>query len=406
MNNNKKQVLAAIQKLGNEVTVPDIVAQSGQSLAATTLWLNEIAAETAATLQVSKDGQILYHFRPNFQYTYLSLSAIRLLSKLIKKIEPLVNFLFKISFGLILITSVFIIFGIILLFRTIFSVGFDGGNSVPALWVDFLTPFRRLLRFDFRKNRERNPKLGAPPPAASSQGFLLDCYSFLFGPDDPNAGIGEERWKLIAQTIRLNEGIVLAEHFAPYTGRKPDDEQTLFTILAKFNGQPIVSETGNILYLFPSMTARSEVDNYAFTEAFLQEHELQFAGLTPQALAPVILLALANLSGGFFFTSLIRMIGGHHAADLRLFSFFMAYGLLFLAIPLWRWTNLRVANKEIRQRNQIAKEYEHKLGKPDTELQQRLQEAEEMRRLNDAQSSKQIVYRTDKDYLEQLTDAS
>jgi hypothetical protein len=410
MNNDKRQVLTAIQKLGNEVTVPDIVAQSGQSLDQATVWLNEIASETAATLHVSKDGRILYQFRTNFQYMYLSMGAIRLLSKLVKRVKPLLVILFKISFGLILVTSVFIILGTVLLFRTIFSVGFDGGNSVPSLWLDFFAPFKRLLQLDFRKNGERNSKrnnmIGGPPAQPASQGFLLDCYSFLFGPEDPNQGIEEERWKLIAQTIRLNEGILLAEHFSPYTGRAPEDEQILFKILAKFNGQPIVSESGNIVYLFPSMTARSTVDNYAFTEPLIQEHELQFAGLTRQALSSVVLLALVNLSGGFFFTSLIRMIGGHHATDLRLFSFFMAYGLLFLAIPLWRWTGLRVANKEISQRNRIAKEYEHKLGKPEAELQKKLEEAEEMRHHNPAQLNQQIVYRTDKDYLEQLTDAS
>lgn len=410
MNKDKKLILAAIQKLGNEVTVPDIVAQSGRSLDEATQLLNEVAAETHATLHVNNDGRILYQFRTNFQYLYLSMGAARLVSKLIRRVEPAVTVLFKISFGLVLVTSVFVILGTVLLFRTIFSVGFDGGHNISALWLDFLTPFKRLLSMDFRKNRERNlakpSGFGGQPPVASSQGFLLDCYSFLFGPPDPNQGIDEERWKLIAQTIRLNEGIVLAEHFVPYTGRPPEDEHILFKILAKFDGRPVVSESGNILYAFPSMTERSEVDNYALTEPLLQEQELQFAGLTPQALSSVILLALVNLSGGFFFSSLIRLIGGHHATDLRLFSFFTAYGLLFLAIPLWRWTRLQVANKRIKQRNLTAKEYEHKLGKPEPELEKKLEEAEEMRRRNTTQLNKQIVYRTDKDYLEQLTDAS
>jgi hypothetical protein len=263
------------------------------------------------------------------------------------------------------------------------------------MWSDFFLALRRIVWLDFRRLREGRAQARLGGEAAtqsevpSGQGFLLDCYYFLFGPGDPNEGIEEYRLQLIAQSIRLNEGVVLAEHLVPYTGRPPDDEQTLFSILAKFNGSPFVSESGNIL----------------FTAALVQEQEWQFTGLSRQALQPVILLAVANLLGACLFYSIIAMIGGRHTADLRLFEFFSIYGVLFLAIPAVRWFVVRKKNKKIRESNQIASEYEEKIGKPDLELAKKLEEAEQLRRNESVQQSKQIVYRTDQDYLEQMSDA-
>jgi len=411
MKNPKKQVLKAVQKLGNSVTVADVVARSGCSLQESTFLLNEIAAETSATLQVSGDGHILYCFQPNFQYKYFSRGTAKVLSILRRTFGPVLFFLFKISFGLTLMLSVIIVFGMILILRSLLSVGADSGESVQGMWSDFFLALRRIVWLDFRRLREGRAQARLGGEAAtqsevpSGQGFLLDCYYFLFGPGDPNEGIEEYRLQLIAQSIRLNEGVVLAEHLVPYTGRPPDDEQTLFSILAKFNGSPFVSESGNILYSFPSMAAHSDVASYAFTAALVQEQEWQFTGLSRQALQPVILLAVANLLGACLFYSIIAMIGGRHTADLRLFEFFSIYGVLFLAIPAVRWFVVRKKNKKIRESNQIASEYEEKIGKPDLELAKKLEEAEQLRRNESVQQSKQIVYRTDQDYLEQMSDA-
>lgn len=430
MKNPKKQVLKAIQKLGNRVTVADVVARSGYSLQESTVLLNEIASETSATLQVSADGRIQYCFQPNFQYLYFSRGTAKVLSLLRRTFGPVLFFLFKISFGVTLMLSVIIVFGIILILRSLLSVGTDSGESVSAMWGDFFLVLRRVVWLDFRSLREARikPKMATELATAdqtlvdhalidqtsadqsqsavpAGQGFLLDCYYFLFGPGDPNEGVEESRWKLLAQSIRLNEGVVLAEHLVPYTGRPPEDEQTLFSILAKFNGAPIVSESGNIFYTFPSMASRSEVANYAFTAPLVQEKEWQFTGLSRQALKPVILLAVANLLGAGLFYMLIAMIGGRHAADLRLFQFFSIYGVLFLAIPAVRYFVLQKKNQQIRENNEIAREYEEKIGKPDIELAKKLEEAEQHRRHENVEQSKQIVYRTDQDYLEQISDA-
>jgi hypothetical protein len=117
------------------------------------------------------------------------------------------------------------------------------------------------------------------------------------------------------------------------------------------------------------------------------------------------LLAVANLLGASLFYSFIAMVGGRHMADLRLFEFFAVYGVLFLAIPCVRWFFVRRKNRSIRQKNEIARKYEEMIGNPDVVLGQRLEEAEQLRRHVGLEVNKKIVYRTDQDYLEQLSDA-
>jgi hypothetical protein len=70
-----------------------------------------------------------------------------------------------------------------------------------------------------------------------------------------------------------------------------------------------------------------------------------------------------------------------------------------------RWFFVRRKNRSIRQKNEIARKYEEMIGNPDVVLGQRLEEAEQLRRHVGLEVNKKIVYRTDQDYLEQLSDA-
>jgi ribosome-binding protein aMBF1 (putative translation factor) len=79
--------------------------------------------------------------------------------------------------------------------------------------------------------------------------------------------------------------------------------------------------------------------------------------------------------------------------------------VLFLVIPAVRYFVVQNKNRRIRENNEIAREYEEKIGKPDIDLARKLEEAEQFRRHENAEQSKQIVYRTDQDYLEQISDA-
>jgi hypothetical protein len=82
----------------------------------------------------------------------------------------------------------------------------------------------------------------------------------------------------------------------------------------------------------------------------------------------------------------------------------VAYGCSFLIVPFVRFCAISCKNKSIRERNELAAAYEQMLGNPTGELLRKLEDAERMRRTTTIQQSKQIVYSTDRDYLEQIMD--
>ncbi len=75
----------------------------------------------------------------------------------------------------------------------------------------------------------------------------------MFGDGNPNARLKEDRWQYIAQLIRANGGVVTAEQLAPYTDADPKNEDGVLPVLVRFDGRPEVTDSGNIVYLFPSL---------------------------------------------------------------------------------------------------------------------------------------------------------
>jgi hypothetical protein len=400
---SKDQTIKAIQRLGNKVTAADVVAKTGLALDEANQQLASIAADTAATLQVNTNGEIIYCFRSNFSYIYLSKGLARVISLCGGRLLNFLVLIFKISFGLVLVISMIFVFGLILIIRSIASVCTEQAESILPMWSEFFHAIVSFLRFDW-KNLQRGSEASTSVDGEDNRGFLFDCYLFLFGPGNPNEHIQQERWKLIAQAIRLNEGVIVAEHLTPYTGLSPDNEQVVFAVLAKFGGYPAVSDSGEIIYIFPLLSVRSEVESYAHTEPLLQEHEWMFSGLSGRALTSVVMLAAANILGATFFVFLFNFLGAAHAKQLNLFNFVVAYGCSFLIVPFVRFCAISCKNKSIRERNELAAAYEQMLGNPTGELLRKLEDAERMRRTTTIQQSKQIVYSTDRDYLEQIMD--
>lgn len=399
----KTQVINAIAELGNRVTVPDVVARTGLPLETVSYQMNLIASETDANLEVGSLGSIYYCFQA-LKYRYLARGFERILSLFWTKSFQVAFFLFRISFGLVLIFSLSVIVGILLFFQSILSIFFGTAHSVGRMWADFAglmtkLAFREILFWNSERSAQKIGTDGRP----ERRGFLLDCFSFLFGDVDTSKLLEEERWKLVAQVIRLNEGVIVAEHLAPYTGKDAEDEKMIFTVLAKFNGMPVVSERGNILYMFPSMRTRSAVDSYALLPPLVEERKQDFSSIPRERLTPIISLAVLNFFGSLYFWS-VCVSAGQPFAHFSLFFLLALYATLFLTIPAIRWFVIGARNKRIAERNALARVYEEKLGAPDPHLVAKLEDAEELRRMDHKMTTEQIVYTTNKDYLEQITD--
>lgn len=399
----KRQIIKAIKDLSNRVTVADVVATTGLSLDQVTEELNSVAAQSQATLDVTNVGEVFYNFPPNFAMAYYAQGAKRALLNIWNGIFNALFFLFRISFGITLLLSFLFIFGTILLVQTVIAAGMGASQDVGRMWADFAYLLRRVAMQDIVLWKKQDNFDADPQSGKSRQGFLLDCYSFLFGEGNPNEHLAEDRWKLLAQVIRLNEGIIIAEHLPPYTGRPAEDEPALFKVLSKFNGFPRLSESGQLIYVFPNMQQRSTNTSYTFMPEYIEEKFWHFSKMSQQTLRPVLALAIGNFLGSLFFWWLC-LYTHRVSKPPALFLFFAIYGTMFVVVPLIRLAVIKFLNWKIAKRNAVTKEFENLIGSPDSEVRLKLEDAEKIRRDFGANPGNNVVYTTQKDYLEQLTD--
>lgn len=399
----KRQIIKAIKDLDNRVTVADVVATTGLSLNEVTEELNSVAAQSQATLEVTNVGEVFYNFPPNFAMAYYAQGAKRVLLNVWNSIFHALFFLFRISFGITLLLSFLFIFGTILLVQTVIAAGMGASQDVGGMWTDFATLVKRVAMQDIVLWKKQDNFDAEPQTGKSRQGFLLDCYSFLFGEGNPNEHLAEERWKLLAQVIRLNEGIIIAEHLPPYTGRPAEDEPALFKVLSKFSGFPRLSESGQLIYVFPNMQQRSTNTSYTFMPEYIEEKFWQFSKMSQQTLRPVLALAIGNFLGSLFFWWLC-LYTHRVSKPPALFLFFAIYGTMFVVVPLIRLVVIKFLNWKIAKRNAVTKGFENLIGSPDNEVRLKLEDAEKIRRDFGANPGNNVVYTTQKDYLEQLTD--
>ena len=100
-------------------------------------------------------------------------------------------------------------------------------------------------------------------------GFLESVFSYVFGDGNPNGDVEVRRLSLAAEMIRKNGGAVSAEQLAPYCDDAPMpnmeevvggekerayvDESFVLPIVAQLDGEPQVTEEGDIVYVFPEL---------------------------------------------------------------------------------------------------------------------------------------------------------
>src|SRR5262245_58004927 len=216
----KKKVTRAIGDLGRRVTAADVSTKTGLPVLVVSQALNQVASETGGHLLVSQAGDIVYSFQPGYANVYLAHGLKRILEKTIEHIFKLAYFLLRISFGVMLILSFFII---VLTFFVLFFA--DRGQSgkrrkkeqesrfeflnyliLQDVFQYFANPPR--VAYDYNKPTVRKRE---------KANFLLDCFSFLFGDGNPNEGIDEKRWQLIAKVIKQHNNVITSEQLAPYT---------------------------------------------------------------------------------------------------------------------------------------------------------------------------------------------
>src|SRR5919202_575404 len=333
------KIMKAVEQLGYRVTVGDVAAQAGLNINLAQQGLLALASDASGHLQVADSGEIAYLFPKNFR-AILRNKFLRLqLQEWWEKVWRVLFYLIRISFGIILILSIVLIFVAIAIILIAISSssnsssgGGGGGSSSSSgggggFWNLFWF-------FDFGSDRRhyrepasyRTSKKNKRAASRSSQkieelslsslqktemNFLEAVFSFLFGDGNPNADLEERRWQEIGSVIRNSGGDVAAEQIAPYLdnigeGEKRGSEDYMLPVLTRFNGLPEVSPDGDIVYHFPELQATAREQNPQTVAAYLREKLWRFSKADSGQIMLSIGLGAMNLVGALMLGSLLK----------------------------------------------------------------------------------------------------
>ncbi|MBX9691212.1 MAG: hypothetical protein K2Z81_02440 [Cyanobacteria bacterium] len=255
---DRDTVVKAIKQLKRQVTQADVCRATGLPLSVVALNLNEIAYESKGRLWVSKDGNLIYGFPFGFERR---LRGPRFLSKIAELLWGCVRYLFKVSFGMMLLAPL-IVLAFVFLFMEIIMRIFGGDDSSESLAVNFISGILQLTFSSYDVNVGSDKK---------SINFMLGCYHFLFGAGNPNQDLEERRFKLVAEAIDRNNGVLVSEQLLPFTLFDKDREREELSVLVRFEGVPEVSDSGNIVYTFPKMRHTAIQEKCIKTSVIVQD---------------------------------------------------------------------------------------------------------------------------------------
>jgi len=407
----KDQVIQAINSLGRRVTVADVATKTGLPLLVVNKELNQVALEASGQLEVATTGDIAYKFAPGFQSAYLAKGLKRVLQDFGQKAFQIGFFILRISFGVMLILSLLTV--VLLVFAVIFYSATRGGNNdsdgdtgFSFDFFDFMI-FRDLLWWNYdpygsatRVGYDKRYDDYLQGRSAKREGnFFVNTFSFLFGDGDPNSNLEEKRWHLVAASISAHDNAITAEQLAPYTGQDAKDDNGVLPVLVRFDGKPEVSENGNIIYLFPSLSATAQLNRGETLPTYLEEKPWVFSAASNEELLPVILLAIVNFFGSLWLFSVHTPLTN---ALAPLILVLVVYGSLFITIPLVRFGVITMLNKGIEKRNAERADFAMQLRNPTAKLATKLKEAQGLAKKSKMIAS--IVYTTERDVLEQEFD--
>ena len=450
-------IINAVKQLDYNVTVGDVAVATGVNIQTVENDLLFLATESGAHLQVSEVGDIVYRFPANIQgilqrkYWQLRVRALW------RQLWTILFFIIRISVGLMLIASIVIV----ALAIAVVIIGIqisaqsqssdsdrDRGSSSPISSYQlniFLLGLVRVLHFNYfsgarQLRRRSSPYRSAPSSVPSSQqketpplNWLEAIFSFYFGDGDPNAHLEEDRWHLIGEVIRHNQGAIAAEQVAPYLDDidraiQLEEEDYILPVLSRFNGRPTVTDSGNLVYQFSDLQVTAEAvsdPNNSYEGGSAVSSRSSFGGRLPnvlpekpwafsQATAGQMMMAaglgIANIAGIIWLGLLpdadpsTPFYAAYQFAE-QIYVGLLAYGLMLGIVPIIRFITTQVRNGGIKQRNQSRETRSQLLQNPPAPLVQKLNEVRQFaqRRI---QADASVAYTTTKDLTEQDSERS
>lgn len=414
-------IMQAVEQLGYRVTVGDVAAKAGLDVNFAQRELLTLASEAGGNLQVAESGDIAYLFPKNFR-DILRNKFLRLqLQEWWQKIWRVLFYLIRISFGIVLVASILLIFVAITILLSSGDSnnnggGGDGGGGggrgggfsfFPYFWNDLIWIF--YWNHDQPYYQQRSRLTGQKPQMS----FLEAVFSFLFGDGNPNNNLEERKWSDIAAAIRNNRGAVAAEQIAPYLdnlgqGYAQEYEEYMLPALARFDGRPEVSPEGQIVYHFPQLQTTATERNSEPVAAYLREMLWRFSNASSGKIMLAAGLGAVNLVGALVLGNLLTnnlLVGGFIGFVSAVYPMILIYGVGFLAIPLIRYFWIQWKNSRIESRNQERQQRAMLLNEPDANLLKKLAYAQEFAAEN-VLTGEDLAYTTETELTQQELEQS
>ncbi|WP_341732233.1 hypothetical protein [Microcoleus sp. EPA2] len=379
------KVMQAVTELGYRVTVGDVAAKAGLDVNFAERELLTLASEAGGHLQVAESGDIAYLFPKNFQ-DILRNKFLRLqVQEWWQKIWRVLFYLIRISFGIVLVVSIVLIFVAITLLLSASSDNNNGGGGDDrggGFWFFPSNDLIWLFYWNHEPYYQQRSRLTGEKPEMN---FMEAVFSFLFGDGNPNYNLEERKWSTIAATIRNNQGAIVAEQIAPYLDNLPkgyalEYEEYMLPTLSRFDGRPEVSPEGQIVYHFPQLQITATERNTEPVPAYLREMLWRFSHASSGQIMLAAGLGAVNVVGALILGSLLAKsaIGsGLLSLVATIYPMLLIYGVGFLTIPLIRYFWIQWKNSSIAARNQERQQRAMLLNQPDPNLQQKLAYARE-----------------------------
>ncbi|MBX9692337.1 MAG: hypothetical protein K2Z81_08140, partial [Cyanobacteria bacterium] len=407
----KQIVIKAINDLGRRVTASDVATKTGLPILKVTSELNRIASETDGNMEVAGTGTIAYKFSSGFQTKYLTTGFKRVWDIFWGKTFAVAFFLFRISFGIMLILSLImvaiLIIAVIIYFSSRnnddrdggFGGGFGGHGGFHFGFFDYLILRDLLFWGSYGGGRSTTYRYDRPTIRTPEKGgnFLFNCFSFLFGDGNPNLNLEDRKWKMIAEVIRASSGVVTAEQLAPYTGEDPDNEDGVLPALVRFDGRPEVTDEGDIVYVFPSMQETTIASKGFSLPPYLEEWKLKFTNVPDGQMTMVYVLAGVYFLGSWFL--FLQMVTGHVPILTALWpivTFLTAYGTFFVTVPVVRHFINKFINGRIESRNAKRRANANLLSDPSDKLLKKLAHAASYKTSAKVLTSNDIIFTSER----------
>lgn len=404
------QIVKSVEQLKYRVTVGDVAAEAGLELNLAQQGLLALAADAGGHMQIADSGEIVYLFPKNFRSILRDKYWNIKLQEWWGKVWKVLFYIIRISFGVILIASIALMFVAIAAILIAMSSNRDdndrgynrggGGMFIPRFWVGDLF---WLFSPDYsNRRRQRKPQVSGQ----SEMNFLEAIFSFLFGDGNPNETLAETRWQKIGAVIRNQDGAVVGEQIAPYLDKTDADEDYMLPVLSRFNGYPEVSPQGEIIYYFPELQVMAKERKAQSVSAYLQESLWRFSQASSGQIMISIGLGALNLILAMVLGSLLQdgtiaaELGGVVGLVASIYWLLLGYGTAFLAIPLVRYFWIQGRNSKIANRNSLRQSKAVALNQADDDLQQKIAFASQFAQTK-VIGDRDITYTTETDLLDQ-----